>query len=225
MRSTTIVSKIDIAFLELLESSNWEDFQWLFSSEADVQAHLFRIAFSTCSDLLSSREAWLGMEAQPRWFLHDLGAEFFKAFGFQGSLKSVRQIMRSALEAGGYQKATARFDIALLMKCTTGKPHLHLWEIKFFSLSNSLSKALSLCISDAQRISDFKHHLATIMQLTGEVVWVDPYSTPTQPTINRLITSITRWNQSNSGIPVRFWTFNRSGNSVQEGFNVETCIA
>jgi|GEM_PF-5467861 len=215
----TLIKEIRIALCELLRERGYHGCEWTFSSEQDLQACLYHLAYNASSEHIASRNVWLGVEAQPRWFLHDLGNEFFRTFGFTESIDEVRHTIEKALKVADYSgKRSPRFDLALLARTGNSRPHLHIWETKFFSLSLTPMNTLRSCLRDARRVATFKGALEPIMRISGEVIWVDPYSTCKDSTWSEIGRQIKNWNQLCRTVPIRLWAYSKTGTLLRVGF-------
>jgi len=219
MKMTELIQKVRCDFAEFLEVHGQLGCQWVFSCEQDVQAFLYRMVFSTCQHrIITEHTMWLGVEAQPRWFLFDQTPEFFQAFGFQSRLTR----MRKRLTELGAEKcsgiAGGRLDLALLASRNRNTPHLHVWETKFFSFGRSLQKTLISCKTDSSRLLALKKEMQPFMHLTGEVIWIDRYTSFPSPKWKRICDEIHLWNRSHRSVPIRLWAFSNAGEPVFVGF-------
>ncbi|HUU22739.1 MAG TPA: hypothetical protein VM389_09410 [Phycisphaerae bacterium] len=218
-QAVVLLRMVRAALRDLLSKSGRKGCQWLFSSEQDLQASLYRLAYEACSQHIQSRNVWLGVEAQPTWFLHDLGKEFFQAFHFDDSITEVRDIIAKGIRSAGYSsRRKPRVDLALLARRKDAFPLLHVWETKFFSLGVSLTKTMWDCVLDAQRMVTFKKMLKPIMQLTGEVIWVDPYSSCKDGTWQGIRRRLLDWNRQYRGVPIRLWAYDNMGKVIRVGY-------
>jgi hypothetical protein len=77
--AVTLVEKRVAMFLDQLSQ---DDLRWIVSSEQDVQGHVYRTIWDVCGELVRSRKAWIGIEAQPSWFFSEGDTEFSRSLGF-----------------------------------------------------------------------------------------------------------------------------------------------
>ena len=100
-------------------------------------------------------------------------------------------------------------------------PHLHLWETKFYRRRKSLRVALEECRRDSRRITLFQSNLQSVLSITGEVVWIDPYSKHDDSSWRETVDVIQEWNLHNRVAPIRLWAFSPAGEVHTAGFDLD----